>query len=481
MILNANDLEKLNKENYDVTVLVSDHTDTDAITTKGYESYVTELTIPQNDFTVFTIEIANNKKLVRVNMSRDISAREAQILAKKLAKELSEAKDIAVVCETVYDPEITTQFLKRFGLSFDRFAKYMKTGISSDHQEITDRNHQPSIHVYGVDKVKVNAINHRIKSVAFAKNLVNEPANVMTPTQLAAEAESFSLNHNIDVTIMSEAKIQSLKMDAFLSVAQGSDEKPKLIVMRYMNNPDSKEIIGLVGKGVTYDSGGLAIKPATGMVTMHADMGGSAAVIGAINLLAVQEAKVNVVAVVAACENMISGHAYRNGDIINSMSGKKIEVINTDAEGRLTLADAIWYAHEIENVTRIVDIATLTGAVYAALGDKITGVVSDDETFYKHLESASEAIGDKIWRLPIDEELAKCNESKRADIKNASTCGAGTTTAGLFLRSFAKKLPWTHLDIAATAYKSESDFDPEGASGVGVELLADAVVKFFSA
>lgn len=430
------------------------------------------------------VSLKPRRMIVELTLSAASKNRQVNVLAKKSSKEveIEKAEKIALIFATKESNHKQEQFTKRMILSLEDFDTYKTNGI--ENAKATKKEGKDlTLDLYSSNDNSNEVFKKAIKTaeaVSFAKYLVNEPANSMTPTKLAEEAKVMCEKNGIKVDIKTKGEIEALKMDAFLNVSRASTQEPRLIVMRFMNNKDSQEIFGLVGKGVTYDSGGLAIKPATGMVTMHADMGGSAGVIGAINLLATTNAKVNVVAVVAACENMIAGDAFKNGDIIPSMSGKYIEIINTDAEGRLTLADAIWYAHSQEKVSRIVDIATLTGAVVAALGNNITGVVSDDEAFYEVLEKTSHQSGDKVWRMPCDDDLAKCNESKRADIRNSGNCGAGTTTAGLFLRAFANKVPWTHLDIAGTAYQDENEFNPEGASGVGTELLANAVDTYFN-
>lgn len=319
------------------------------------------------------------------------------------------------------------------------------------------------------------------ESINLARLLVDQPANAITPEQLAAEAVAAAETFGMEYEIFDAKKIQELGMDAYWSVAKGSDNEPKFIILRWLNNPDSKEKIALVGKGLCYDSGGYAIKTASGMVTMHADMGGSAAVIGAITALAREDAKVNVIAIVAAAENMISGHAMRNGDIIGSLSGKTIEVINTDAEGRLTLADAVTWAQKYEKATRIVDIATLTGACVVALGNEITGVITNDDKLWAGLDEGAKISGDKIWRMPCDEDMAKLNKSTRADIKNSGARGGGMITAGLFVRAFTGGLPWAHLDIAGPAYQSEAcEQYAAGATGVGAELLYHMVRKVFA-
>ena len=307
----------------------------------------------------------------------------------------------------------------------------------------------------------------------LARTLVNEPANILTPIELAAEAKKAGDESDFEVEIFDETSIKELNMQAFLQVAKGSENPPRLIVMRYNGNPENKEeIVGLVGKGLTYDSGGLSIKTTPGMVTMKSDMGGAAAVIGAMTAITKLKAKVNVVAVVATCENMISGKSYKPGDIIGSMGGKTIEVLNTDAEGRLTLVDAVNYIIEKEHATKVVDIATLTGAVISALGVTATGVVSNNDFFYNRLEQASKICGEKVWRLPAFDEYKELLKSDVADLKNLGGPNAGTITAGLFIGEFVGEKPWLHLDIAGTSWsEKDSDYDSKGGTGAGARLL----------
>lgn len=306
----------------------------------------------------------------------------------------------------------------------------------------------------------------------LARDLVNEPANVIFPETLADAAKKAALQYGFSIEVLSMDRIRRLKMDAFLSVGKGSKAEPRLIIMRHHGNPDSRtKTLALIGKGVTYDSGGYAIKPPTSMVNMKNDMAGSAAVIGAMCAAANMKLKTNIIGIIAACENMISGEAYHNGDLIRSMSGKTIEVVNTDAEGRLTLVDAIHYAISKEKADMILDIATLTGAAVGALGTKITAVLSNDPAWLEKLKSASEFTGERIWELPLYEEYKEQVKGKVADLLNSG--GApGTITAALFLREFVQGKPWIHLDIAGTAL-SDSDFgvNSSGATGVGARLI----------
>jgi len=311
-----------------------------------------------------------------------------------------------------------------------------------------------------------------VDTTLFARNLVNEPANVMTPKALAKAASDAGKECGFEVSVLDKGKIKELDMKAFLSVTAGSENPPRLIVMRYLGDKDSREVLGFVGKGLTYDSGGYSIKTHDGMLTMKSDMGGGAAVIGAMSAIAKRKLKVNVIGVIAACENLISGAAYKPGDIIGSMGGKTIEILSTDAEGRLTLADAVYYAVSKEKVTKVVDVATLTGAALSALGITTTAVVTNNKEFYDKLESASSKAGEKIWMLPAFDEYKELIKSDIADLKNTGGRFAGTITAGLFIGEFVQKKPWLHLDIAGTAWRDNEDgYYSKGGTGAGVRTL----------
>lgn len=320
----------------------------------------------------------------------------------------------------------------------------------------------------------INEAQKLIEGIFLARDLVNQPANFIYPETLAKTAKEKLEEVGVKVTVYGKKEIEELGMEAFLNVARASVKEPKLIVMEYKNNPESEELIGLVGKGITYDSGGYAIKPATSMVEMHTDMGGAGTVIGTMHALASLKAKVNVVAVVASCENMISGDGYRNGDIIGSMSGKTIEIINTDAEGRLTLADAVYYATNNLGATKLIDLATLTGACMVAFGEQVSGSVTNDDAFFAELEKANGRAGELVWKMPNIDYYKKMNESKVADIKNSGGRQGGVITAGLFVGSFLAKedIPWIHIDIAGTAYISkEYGYLKEKATGTLVKSL----------
>ena len=331
----------------------------------------------------------------------------------------------------------------------------------------------------GVDSAsfkKEEQYSHMMASaVTLARDLVNEPANVMTPAALADAAKSVCDKHNIKCTILEREDCEALGMDAFLSVAKGSDEAPKLIVMEYNGRVTDEEKIALIGKGICFDAGGYNLKTSAGMKGMHGDMGGAAAVIAAMGAIAQSKLGINVTAVIPACENLVSGSSMKPGDIVHSMNGQYIEVVNTDAEGRMALADAITYAIRECGATSIVDVATLTGACVAALGDRLTGVFSNSDDLIAKLLQASILSGEAIWRMPLGEdEYRELNKSSVADIANCGNqCGA--IAAARFLGSFVERKPWIHMDIAGT---SESDADKEIYSEGGTGVAAMTLYEF---
>ena len=318
----------------------------------------------------------------------------------------------------------------------------------------------------------INEIEILIQGVFLARDLVNEPAINMYPETLATKAKNELSSVGVDVQIYGKKAIKEMGMEAFLAVAEGSNKEPQFIVMTYNGDKSTDEKTALVGKGLTYDSGGYCIKPAEGMSTMHSDMAGSAAVIGAMFSIAKSKLKKNVVAIVAACENMISGGAYKTGDIIGSMSGKTIEIGNTDAEGRITLADALWYATTVVKANRIIDLATLTGACVIALGNINTGAITNNDELMNEIKKASKMAGEPVWEFPNNEEYKELYKSDFADLKNTGGRYAGTISAGLFLSEFVENTPWVHLDIAGTAFlPAESGYLPKSATGVHVKTL----------
>jgi leucyl aminopeptidase len=317
------------------------------------------------------------------------------------------------------------------------------------------------------------------ESQNFTRELVNEPSNRLTPTILADRTKKMCESVGLKCEVMGPQKIKELKMGAFWSVAQGSDEEPRLIVMRYEpQGAPEKPVLGLVGKGITFDTGGISIKPADGMEKMKYDMAGGAAMIGAMRAIALLKPKVKVISVVCATENMPSGKAQKPGDVQIAMSGKAIEIINTDAEGRLVLADGLHYARTL-GCTHLIDAATLTGACVVALGSVNAGVFSSDEDAYQHFTRALERSGEKFWRLPVDSEYLELIRSSIADIMNSGGRGGGAITAAMFLKEFAEDTPWVHLDIAGTAWIDDNkSWIAKGPSGIAVRSLVEFVRSY---
>ena len=313
-----------------------------------------------------------------------------------------------------------------------------------------------------------------INGIFFARDLVNERAEYLYPESLANIAKNELTQLGVEVEVYDEKQCEELGLKGLLAVGRASTRKPRFIVMKYINDKTNDEIIGLVGKGVTYDTGGYSIKQtANSMDIMHCDMGGAGTVLGTMKLIATRKLKTNVIGIIGACENMISGSSYKPGDIISTLSGKTVEVLNTDAEGRITLADSVYYATEKLKVSKVIDLATLTGACLVALGEFYTGAVTNNQKFYDELVNASKKAGERIWQMPVDDSFRKLNNSSVADVKNTGGRLGGTITAGLFIENFvANNTPWIHLDIAGTAYLSKPEgYLPKGATGVHVKTL----------
>ncbi len=317
------------------------------------------------------------------------------------------------------------------------------------------------------------------ESQNFTRDLVNEPSNRMTPTILADRGKKMCAEVGLKCEVYGADKIKELKMGAFWSVAQGSDEPPALIVMTYEPaGAPAKPVLGLVGKGITFDTGGISIKPADGMEKMKYDMAGGATMIGAMRGIALLKPNVKVIGIVCATENMPSGHAQKPGDVQIAMSGKSIEIINTDAEGRLVLADGLYYARQL-GCTHLVDAATLTGAVVVALGYANAGVFANDDEMYERFHAANVKEGEKMWRMPLDDEYKEQIRSSIADIMNTGGRWGGAITAAMFLKEFAEDTPWIHLDIAGTAWMEEQKpWIAKGPSGIALRSLVEFVKSF---
>jgi leucyl aminopeptidase len=312
-------------------------------------------------------------------------------------------------------------------------------------------------------------------AVSFTRDIVSEPANVIYPETLAAECKKLS-KLGVKVEVLNEAAMKKLGMGALLGVGQGSVRESQLVVMQYNGGKKGAKPVAIVGKGVTFDTGGISIKPSGGMEEMKWDMGGSATTIGTLMALASRKAKVNVVGVVGLVENMPDGNAQRPGDVVTSMSGQTIEVINTDAEGRLVLADALWYTQDRFKPQCIVDLATLTGAIIVCLGSWRAGLFSNNDKLAEQIAAAATRVGEPVWRMPLGNEYDKMINCDIADMQNVGEGReAGSTTAAQFLQRFVNDVPWVHLDIAGVAWQNKVRFAtaPKGAVGWGVRLLND--------
>jgi leucyl aminopeptidase len=317
------------------------------------------------------------------------------------------------------------------------------------------------------------------ESQNFTRTLALEPSNLMTPAILAEQARAMCEEVGLACEVYGPDKLKELKMGAFLSVSQGSEEEPRLVVMRYEPaKPASTAVLGLVGKGITFDSGGISIKPADGMEKMKYDMCGAATMIGAMRAIALLKPDVRVISILCCSENMPDAKAQKPGDVQFAMNGKSIEVINTDAEGRLVLADGLCYARQL-GATHLVDAATLTGAVVVALGYHNVGVFSNNDSFAGELMESAQRAGEKMWLMPVDADYFDHIRSEIADIKNTGGRWGGAITAAMFLKEFVDDTPWIHLDIAGTAWLEENKaWMPKGPSGVAVRTLVDLARHF---
>jgi leucyl aminopeptidase len=318
------------------------------------------------------------------------------------------------------------------------------------------------------------------EGVELARDLVNEPPNVLFPESFAERAATLG-KLGVDVEILDEKAMKTLGMGALLGVGQGSVRESRVVVMRWRGGASSEtKPVAFVGKGVCFDTGGISIKPAAGMEDMKGDMGGAACVVGLMHALASRKARVNAVGVIGLVENMPDGNAYRPGDILTSMSGQTIEVINTDAEGRLVLADALWYVKETDKPRFIVDLATLTGAIMVALGVENAGLFSNDDELATRLIASGVATGETVWRMPLGPAYDKLIDSKFADMKNTGGRNGGSITAAQFLKRFVGDTPWAHLDVAGVAMSSPStEINTSWGSGWGVRLLDRLVADFY--
>ena len=406
---------------------------------------------------------------------------ELESLGGKIAVKLSAlgVKDAHLAIEALPGLEVApSEFASAVALGLRlrnyRFEKY-RTASEDDSETPSNGIANITIHL---DDHENAASSWAAKSaiaagVEHGRDLVTEPANVLTPAAFADHCRDLGQELGLEVDVLEQADLEKLGMRALLGVAQGSVNEPYVVAMHWRGGADGEPPIALVGKGVCFDTGGISLKPATGMEDMKWDMGGAAAVFGAIKAIAGRKAKANVVAVLSLVENMPSGNAQRPGDVVTAMSGTTVEVINTDAEGRLVLADALHYTRERFKPRLLIDVATLTGAVIVALGHEQAGLFASDDALSEQLIAAGRSVGERVWRLPVGGDYTKHIKSDIADIKNTGRAReAGATAGAVFLQRFVGDTPWAHIDIAGVAWsKRDLPLAGKGATGFGVRLL----------
>lgn len=399
---------------------------------------------------------------------------------------LSGESDLVVVVDELTDsaiasPQLAAQLAlgaKLRSYRFDRFLTKEKPEKKPSLKHLSVFCEQPAAAKKSFERLSAVA-----DGVFLARDLLSEPANVLNPVRFAECCLSLE-SDDVEVEILDKPQLEKIGMGALLGVAQGSVNEPRVVVMRYRGDPESESPLAFVGKGVTFDSGGISIKPAKGMQDMKMDMGGAAAVTGLMLALARRKAKVDAVGVIGLVENMPSGSSYRPGDILTSLSGQTIEVLNTDAEGRLVLADLLWHTHQQYRPRLMLDLATLTGAIRVALGDYHAGLFSNRDDLAAQLTQASEKSGETVWRMPLSEQYDKMLDSSVADMQNISDTGfAGSITAAQFLQRFVDDAtPWAHLDIAGVAWVTKSGaLSPKGGVGFGVRLLDQLIFDSYEA
>lgn len=418
---------------------------------KGAKNEVLESNFMMNNSLITMIFVGMGKKesftsdIYRELLFKALSNKKGDILISSDFKEL-------------LDYNILGEIVSNVNYNFDRFKEEKGDKIFVD------------LFIEG-DKIDFSETSILSEATDITRELVNLPANIINPVTLAEKVKKLGIEYGFEVEIFDEKECEKLNMNLLLAVGRASVTKPRLIVMKYLNGTNDNERIGLVGKGLTYDSGGLCVKSGESMLEMKTDMAGAGAVIGTMCAVAKNKLKKNVIAVIPACENSISGNSYRPGDIIQSMNGKYVEIINTDAEGRLALADALTYIVRNEKVTEIVDVATLTGAIMVALGTSITGVYSNNTEKYNLLEKASQLHGEKIWRMPLFDEFSDDIKSTVADVKHMGTRWGGANTAAKFLEIFVENTPWIHMDVGGTPFNSDIKWLKKEATGSGVKSL----------
>lgn len=419
--------------------------------------------------------------LVGLGKADKLDAKAARKIGATLAKELDSAgisEAFVAVDVPQGDDELAAELATGALLKSYRFDKY-RTNLK-DHEKASLvsltfllGNHAHAESLFAISQAVADG-------VFTTRDLVSEPANIIHPESLADFCKTLS-KVGIEVEVLGEKQMEKLGMGALLGVGRGSSKESKLVIMRWNGGNKGDDPVAFIGKGVTFDMGGICIKPAAGMEEMKWDMGGSAVVIGLMRALAARKAKANVIGVVGLVENMISGEAQRPGDVVKTMSGQTVEVINTDAEGRLVLADALWYTQDRFKPKFMINLATLTGAIIIALGKQRAGLFSNNDELAGRIAAAGETEGERVWRLPIGDEYESHIKSDIADMKNVGKGReAGSISAAQFLERYVNGTPWAHIDIAGTTWTNEElDLARKGATGFGVRLLNRLVKEHY--
>ncbi len=457
------------------------------IVDKAYNNVITKFVIEKEKFSgkygeIYTLPlIESGKKIIIAGLGsqEEFSHVKIRDLTAKIVRQLMQTENVKKVVSILHGagigglcPKCCAEMITQGAISGEYlFDKYKSTKTQNNIEEFIIAETENDKYTKAKEGLETGLIIGQ--SLTMARNLINESAQYLYPETLANFAAE---NSGVKTTIYNKKQIEEMGMNAFLAVAQGSIHEPKLIHMEYKcENPKKK--LAIIGKGITFDAGGLDLKPPASMLTMRDDMSGAAAVTAVMKAISRLKANIEVHGIIAACENMPSGSAYKPGDVIISKTGKSIEIDNTDAEGRVTLADALAYAEEL-NVDEIIDIATLTGACMVALGTVSSGLMGNNQNMIDSFKQAAEKAGEKFWQLPMDEEYGESLKSDIADTKNTGGRMGGASAAGVFLSKFIEKTPWIHLDIAGTAFLEKANSEGiKGASGIGIRSLVKYIMQ----
>ncbi len=418
--------------------------------------------------------------LLGLGKKDEFDNQQAEKAGGKLVPALKKAGAEHITLLTDEKPELSAHLAYGIALRSYRFDKYKSKKPDEEEEASNLAALDVSSDAHADIEQHYKELDHILQGVFLARDLVNEPPNAIYPESFTALIREELKPLGVEIDVIDEKKMEKLGMGAILAVGKGSERQPRMVIMRWKGDKaKSAPSLALVGKGVTFDTGGISLKPGKDMDLMKMDMGGSAAVVGTMKTLALRKSPAHVIGIVGLAENMPSHNAYRPADILTSLSGKTIEVLNTDAEGRLVLADCLTYVQKTYKPEVILDLATLTGAMMVALGFDYAGTFANDDNLWAGLESASKTSGENLWRMPLDKQWHKEIESPVADIKNLATIGsyAGACTAAAFLETFIEEgTPWAHLDIAGTAWlRGDRPVVPKGGSGFGVRVLSQFV------